>query len=97
MREKRTVPMSAMGDPVAGDSFESAVEPERFMPVDALWPGHWASLPHGWGAAPEERLLLQFEEAEVHVGCRVARIEAQGCRKCVPGLRSMTQICAHRT
>ena len=56
--EKRTIPMSALGNLVAADSFESAVESERFLPTDApRWPGHWTSLPPGWGAAPGERLL----------------------------------------
>ncbi len=58
VREKRTIPMSALGDLVTADSFDSVVEPGRFLPADASrWPGHWTSLPPGWGAAPEERLL----------------------------------------
>ena len=65
--EKRTIPMSAWGDPVAADSFESAVEPERFLPADApRWPGHWTSLPPGWDALPEERLLSGETRSLIH-------------------------------
>jgi len=67
VREKRTIPMSALGDPVVADSVESAIEPERFLPVDApRWPGHWTSLPPGWGAAPEERLLSGEVRSLIH-------------------------------
>jgi RNA polymerase sigma-70 factor (ECF subfamily) len=58
VREKRTIPLSALWDPITADSFDSVVEPGRFLPADApRWPGHWTSLPPGWGAEPEERLL----------------------------------------
>jgi len=58
VREKRTIPLSVLWDPITADSFDPVVEPGRFLPADApRWPGHWTSLPPGWGAAPEERLL----------------------------------------
>jgi len=58
VREKRTIPLSVLWDPITADSFDPVVEPGRFLPADTpRWPGHWTSLPTGWGAAPEERLL----------------------------------------
>ena len=52
-REQRSVPFSAL---VVEDSeeFEPAVEADRFLPVDAQWPGHWVSFPLQWGNAPDE-------------------------------------------
>jgi RNA polymerase sigma-70 factor (ECF subfamily) len=48
VREGRSVPFSAVGD-------EPAVDPERFLPDDARFPGHWAAMPQKWEGA--ERLL----------------------------------------
>jgi RNA polymerase sigma-70 factor (ECF subfamily) len=67
VREKRTIPLSALWDPTTTDSFEPAVEPERFLPADApRWPGHWTSLPPGWDAMPEERLLSGETRSLIH-------------------------------
>ena len=67
VREKRTIPLSALWDPTTTDSFEPAVEPERFLPADApRWPGHWTSLPPGWDAVPEERLLSGETRSLIH-------------------------------
>jgi RNA polymerase sigma-70 factor (ECF subfamily) len=67
VREKRTIPLSAFWDPTATDSFEPAVEPGRFLPADApRWPGHWTSLPPGWDAVPEERLLSGETRSLIH-------------------------------
>ena len=67
VREKRTIPLSALWDPTTTDSFEPAVEPERFLPADApRWPGHWTSLPPGWDAMPEERLLAGETRSLIH-------------------------------
>jgi RNA polymerase sigma-70 factor (ECF subfamily) len=53
VRERRTIPFSALRSPE--NVPEPALEPERFRPPDdPRWPGHWASKPHEW---PEERLL----------------------------------------
>ena len=53
-REGRTLPFSALGDPVRVP--EAAVDADRFRdPDDPSWPGHWSSHPEPW--APEERLL----------------------------------------
>jgi RNA polymerase sigma-70 factor (ECF subfamily) len=67
VREKRTIPLSALWDPTTTDSFEPAVEPERFLSADApRWPGHWTSLPPGWDAMPEERLLSGETRSLIH-------------------------------
>ena len=67
VREKRTIPLSALWDPTTTDSFEPAVEPGRFLPADApRWPGHWTSLPPGWDAVPEERLLSGETRSLIH-------------------------------
>ena len=67
VREKRTIPLSALWDPTTADSFEPAVEAGRFFPADApRWPGHWTSLPPGWDAVPEERLLSGETRSLIH-------------------------------
>jgi len=50
VREGRSVPFSALA---GGD--EPAVDPDRFLPDDARFPGHWAAPPERWEGA--ERLL----------------------------------------
>jgi RNA polymerase sigma-70 factor, ECF subfamily len=50
LRERRTVPFSALDDRGG-----AAVEPERFLPAEDAWAGHWAAPPKP--LAPEERLL----------------------------------------
>jgi RNA polymerase sigma-70 factor (ECF subfamily) len=65
VRERRSMPLSALPDPPA-ESFEPAVEPERFLPLDApRWPGHWVSFPQGWGDAPEERLISWETKSQI--------------------------------
>ena len=54
-RERRSTPFSRLAAEDA-DS-QPAVEPERFRPADALWPGHWNSFPASWSTTPETRLL----------------------------------------
>lgn len=56
-REWRTIPFSAVADPVR-DRAEIAVDPDRFLPADdPSWPHHWASPPASWEGIPEERLI----------------------------------------
>jgi RNA polymerase sigma-70 factor (ECF subfamily) len=56
MRERRTVPFSALAEAEAGDE-DSAVDPDRFLPADHdRWPHHWALGPTRW-ETPEEGLL----------------------------------------
>ncbi len=53
VRDKRTVPFSAMG----ADGFNPTIEPDRFFPADhGEFPGHWASPPYAWETLPEARL-----------------------------------------
>ena len=65
LRERRTVPLSALlaGDP--GDADEPAVEPDRFLPAGHRWAGHWASPPRSWREVPEEVLLSRETLTEV--------------------------------
>ena len=59
VRESRSVPFSELWDAGAeAESFEPAVEPERFLPPNhPKWPGGWANPPQSWGDHPEEHLL----------------------------------------
>ena len=65
LRERRTVPLSALpgGDP--GEADEPAVEPDRFLPAGHRWAGHWASPPRSWREVPEEVLLSRETLTEV--------------------------------
>ncbi len=63
-REGRSVPFSALPQPQAeGD--QPAVDPDRFLPPDHQWAGHWASLPHSWEHIPEDRLLSGETRARI--------------------------------
>jgi RNA polymerase sigma-70 factor (ECF subfamily) len=56
MRERRTVPFSALAEAESGDE-EAAVDADRFLPADHdRWPHHWALGPTRW-ETPEEGLL----------------------------------------
>ncbi len=55
-REGRSVPLSALGPPKAG---EPAVDADRFLGPGGHEPGAWASPPRDWETVPEERLLSQ--------------------------------------
>ncbi len=54
-RERRTVPLSAVGGREEGAS----VDPDRFFDPDHRWGGHWAAPPRRWDLIPEERLLAR--------------------------------------
>jgi RNA polymerase sigma-70 factor (ECF subfamily) len=56
LRERRSVPFSALVDPAA-DPDEPAVDPSRFRGRDQPNAGHWASPPRSWESVPEDRLL----------------------------------------
>ena len=63
-RERRSVPFSALADPVAEQ--EPALDPDRFLGADhPQWPHHWARPPESWGDSPEERLLSIEVRAEI--------------------------------
>lgn len=51
-RERRTVPMSSLGD-------GPAVEPDRFIADNLRWAGHWCSPPVPWSQEPSERLIAK--------------------------------------
>jgi RNA polymerase sigma-70 factor (ECF subfamily) len=56
VRESRVVPFSPLVT-AETESPEPAVEPDRFRPADAEWPGHWSSPPRAWEVIPEEFVL----------------------------------------
>ncbi|HEY6056803.1 MAG TPA: sigma-70 family RNA polymerase sigma factor [Candidatus Limnocylindrales bacterium] len=62
-RERRTVPLSELLDPVA-DPGGSSVDPDRFRPAPP-WQGHWAEPPASWGPDAEERLLAAETQAVI--------------------------------
>jgi RNA polymerase sigma-70 factor (ECF subfamily) len=55
-RERRTVPFSSLAD-AESNADETLIDPDRFLPADHRWAGHWAAAPRSWGEAPEARLL----------------------------------------
>src|SRR5215467_9509692 len=57
-REGRSIPFSSLEDSDT-DHTEHAVDPDRFLPVDRRWPGHWVSFPSNWEEIPEDRMLSQ--------------------------------------
>jgi RNA polymerase sigma-70 factor (ECF subfamily) len=51
VREKRSLPLSALLEREASGD-EAAVDPSRFRgPDDPIWPGHWSDPPASWGNA----------------------------------------------
>jgi RNA polymerase sigma-70 factor (ECF subfamily) len=55
-KERRTVPMSALGK--EGDaSADAAVDPSRFFPPESHWAGHWYAFPNPWPDSPEDSAL----------------------------------------
>ncbi len=65
VREGRSVPMSALGEP-EGEN-EPAVDPDRFAKD-----GHWADPPHSWREEDPEKLALRAEA----IGCVERAISA---------------------
>ena len=57
-REARSIPFSSLVD-LDLEHPEPAVEPNRFLPADSQWPGHWNSFPMDWCDMPDECLLSQ--------------------------------------
>jgi RNA polymerase sigma-70 factor (ECF subfamily) len=57
-REGRSIPFSSLEDSDT-DHAEQAVDPDRFLPVDHRWPGHWVSFPSNWEEMLEDRILSQ--------------------------------------
>jgi RNA polymerase sigma-70 factor (ECF subfamily) len=63
VRERRTVPFSALSGDLQAD--EPAVDPDRFLPAGHRWAGHWASPPASWRELPEDLLLSREIMTEV--------------------------------
>ncbi len=63
-REGRSIPFSSLPEHDA-DLAEPAVEPDRFLPADHQWAGHWVSFPSNWQEMPEERVLSQETRARL--------------------------------
>jgi len=70
-RERRTVPLSALEDPLRVP--EPAISADRFLDADhPNYPGHWASPPVSWSTQPEERLL--GAETRAVIGGSIAKL-----------------------
>ena len=65
-REGRSIPFSSLAD-IDIDNSEHAVNPDRFLPADHQWSGHWISFPSNWQEMPEERLLSQETRARINL------------------------------
>ncbi len=77
-RERRTVPLSALEDPLRVP--EPAVSADRFLDADHPgFPGHWASPPTSW---PEERLL----------GAETRSVIARAIATLPPGQRAVISL-----
>ncbi len=61
-REGRSVPFSSLSDLDMYEP-EPAVAPDRFLPLEHEWAGHWVSFPTNWVEIPEDRLLSQETRA----------------------------------
>jgi RNA polymerase sigma-70 factor, ECF subfamily len=67
VRERRSIPFSALTDDTGFELFEPSVEPERFRSDDAeQWRGGWVSFPRDWTSAPDEQLLSQETQKHIH-------------------------------
>jgi RNA polymerase sigma-70 factor (ECF subfamily) len=53
-KEARSVPFSALAPE---EETGAAVEPERFLPAEGPFPGHWRSYPQRWDSLPEGALV----------------------------------------
>jgi RNA polymerase sigma-70 factor (ECF subfamily) len=51
-RESRVVPFSSLAP-----ADEPEVDPERFLPTEPRWAGHWTSPPQRWDVQPEASVL----------------------------------------
>jgi len=64
-REGRSIPFSSLAD-IDTDNAEHAVNPDRFLPADHQWSGHWISFPSNWQEMPEDRALSQETRTCIH-------------------------------
>ena len=63
-REGRSIPFSAHWNSVTAPA-EPAVDPDRFLPPDDEWAGHWASRPESWANLPEERFIAKETRGQI--------------------------------
>jgi RNA polymerase sigma-70 factor (ECF subfamily) len=57
VRDKRSVPFSALSSDGDGDLHGPTFSPDHFLPDDhPEWPGHWATPPPPWEQLPQQRL-----------------------------------------
>jgi RNA polymerase sigma-70 factor, ECF subfamily len=69
MRERRSIPFSALTDDTGLESFAPSVDPERFSPDDAeRCRGGWVSFPRDWHNSPDEEVLSRETQNHIH-GC----------------------------
>jgi len=61
VRDKRSVPFSAL----VGADDDPTFPPDRFLPADNRWAGHWATPPTPWDELPPDRLEAAETLAEV--------------------------------
>ena len=75
VRERRTIPMSTLGDGGRADAQRSpTVDPDRFRDDPDDYPGHWTSFPAAWPTAEQEALGAQVRAV---VDAAVAALPAQ--------------------
>lgn len=86
-RERRTSPMSALGEL---DDSAPLVPTERFQGSDALWAGHWATPPQRWDGDAEARLLAG--EARTLIDATIQRLPQ--AQRDVIVLRDISQFTA---
>jgi RNA polymerase sigma-70 factor (ECF subfamily) len=87
-RERRSIPFSEL----PSDDEGATVDPERFLPSERRWAGHWATPPTEW---PEDRLL----SAEVRAYLEMALAHLPDRQRAVVMLRDVegwppAEICA---
>ena len=56
VRERRTLPMSSLAERSTELNDQPTVDPDRFRPAGADYPGHWRSFPPAWPTAEYDAL-----------------------------------------
>jgi RNA polymerase sigma-70 factor (ECF subfamily) len=69
VREHRSIPVSAFHSDDDGDD-DPSVDPERFLPADHRWAGHWAAPPESWRDLPADQLTAKETLAVVEEAIR---------------------------
>jgi RNA polymerase sigma-70 factor (ECF subfamily) len=73
-REHRSLPFSALENSDT-EASESAVDPDRFIPDDPEWHGHWITHPRRWEEIPED--YFQAQETQQHLRRAIVALPAQ--------------------